>query len=127
MAEYVCAWCGKRFLSEKWVRYCSDECRILHKKASDKRRSANRRKEKREDGKYERVCINCGNVFLANDYRERICSEKCRRERKGVMETRRGERAPVLNHESTITEILLEGRREGLSYGKMMARREQNG
>lgn len=107
MAEYVCEWRGITFVDYKHERkYCSSACY----------ESARGHGRKNENGEYVKVCRFCGREFTAKTYQTRYCPE-----------CKANNFAPPPKKKTTLTEVAVEARKHGISYGQMMARRGYNG
>lgn len=102
MAEYVCEWCGITFRDDKHERrFCSSACY----------ESSRGHGVKNENGEYVKVCRFCGREFTAKTYQTRYCPD-CKQHNKMPPKKK-----------SSLTEIAVEARKQGISYGMMMARR----
>ena len=73
VTEQPCPICGAVFLPRCGSKTCSPECR----KEANRRHARNRHKRM---GPQERVCANCGAVFLTEIAAQRFCQKSCMRE-----------------------------------------------
>ena len=118
MAERECQWCGKTFIvGNHYRKYCCLECANAAETEMTRLRRGHR--VKRDDGKYQQECIRCGKSFLAEDYRTRICPECKAKPAKAEVKARKPRK-------QTLAETAVEAKKNGMSYGQMMALRYQD-
>lgn len=89
----ICVICGKSFKRQGYEKICSEECRKVSKKV------------------HERICGNCGKVFLPTRNHKKFCSVECKKSFKKV-ETFN----PI--KKLNISAIARKARELGMSYGK---------
>ena len=130
MGNYLCSWCGEEFDRKGREHFCSEECRraaeLNRKRESSRAYYWKDKNRGYRDGMYECTCLHCGKSFWAKDYRERLCSDECRKARKAyikAMSLGRQTKVPRKNGKS-LTDMAVEARKRGISYGKLMAMKE---
>lgn len=81
---------------------------------------------------YKRICIVCGGDYIARNHNSRICSNECKRKRAAVMVDARMKRMKENEaakktkggKEKTLTELAIEARKHGMTYGQYVAQLE---
>ena len=63
------------------------------------------------------ICRHCGKPFEAQSYKNKLCSEECKRER---IKLQKQKQKP--NNNESIVEISKKAKEMGLSYGEFVAR-----
>ena len=63
------------------------------------------------------ICRHCGKPFEAQSYKNKLCSEECKRER---IKLQKQKQKP--NNNKSIVEISKKAKEMGLSYGEFVAR-----
>ena len=63
------------------------------------------------------ICRHCGKPFEAQSYKNKLCSEECKRER---IKLQKQKQKP--NNNKSIVEISKKAKEMGLSYGEYVAR-----
>lgn len=96
----VCVVCGKNFKRKGYEKICSEECRKVSKKV------------------HERICGNCGKVFLPTRNHKKFCSAECK---KGLKKVETFNPIKKLN----ISAIARKARELGMSYGKYVEQYEK--
>ena len=132
MNEFTCKTCGVKFSSYQKKRvYCSRQCQRIGQQDKQKE-IAQRYYAGLEHAKpVELECVSCGRKFLDKNPRVKYCSDDCRRSMdalrshaKTIPTTSALDRELArLRKESTINKVLKEAKKQGLSYGQMMARK----
>ena len=63
------------------------------------------------------ICRHCGKPFEAQSYKNKLCSEECKRER---IKLQKQKQKP--NNNESIVEISKKAKEMGISYGEFVAR-----
>lgn len=75
---------------------------------------------------YKKICIVCGGDYIAHNHNSKICSDECKRKRSAVMldarmkrlrEKAEAEKQKAVK-KKTLTELAIEAKASGMSYGK---------
>lgn len=80
---HICVVCGKAFQKKRGSRNqglcCSRTCgwRLIHLRGVERR--AERQRARAEQGGHQKVCIQCGTLFIAKRGNAKLCSVACRR------------------------------------------------
>lgn len=81
---------------------------------------------------YKRICIVCGGAYIAHKHNSKICSDECKRKRSAVMldarmkrlrEKAEAEKQKAVK-KKTLTELAIEARQHGMTYGQYVAQLE---
>lgn len=81
---------------------------------------------------YQKICIVCGKEYVAHNHKSSICSDKCRHKRGKEQEKQRKARVKIRNElerlknvkGKTLTELAIEARQHGMTYGQYVAQLE---
>lgn len=132
MYDFVCKTCGKAFQSSTKTRvYCSKACQSEGAKDAQREMALRYYANLENAQPIEKRCEFCGKKFTTKNPRVKYCSPVCRQKSDDAHKLRSehtnntslDRELARLRKQSTINKVLKEAKKQGLSYGQMMARK----